>query len=285
MIILGCELYGEILHRIKSFQGLTLECLHYLHNIYPQFSPRTLWSILSWEHRERFDGDLRDMQQDSRELLLEYEQRVIDNPTCDFALIVMAMKRRYSPFVLSRTLLAEKLNVVERKVAIMLQNPMNIEDELLRKNIIKCIELDIMEGPVADDYRNKIGIFFEDMLYHMLKQAGVQFNTEKDLRRMGYRKTPDAHLLSRCYYRGERIKWIESKASFGTPFNHSQVMQRQLLAYRNDFGPGIVIYWMGFVDEILNEGRKSIHIRYDFPGPQEFNVKNVIRGKSKKDTS
>uniref|UniRef100_A0A1B0GMH3 CDAN1-interacting nuclease 1 n=1 Tax=Phlebotomus papatasi TaxID=29031 RepID=A0A1B0GMH3_PHLPP len=274
MIVLSSELYREVLQRIKNFPGLSIECLHLLHQTYPQFSPRTIWSILSWEHKERLPEDYSKIQQNSPELLQDYERRIEKDPTCEFTVLVMAAERRYSPFILSRILLKEKLKTNEYKANKLLFHPHRIHDEVLRRNVEQCIELDILEGPVPDAYRDKIGVFFENMLYSILSSAGISFDTQVDLQKKGYRKTPDARLLSRCFYRGRRIHWIESKAFFGNTFNHGKVVQRQLTPYSEEFGAGIVIYWMGFVTDILEDvpSKENVFIRCDFPSPQEFSV-------------
>ncbi|XP_059609178.1 CDAN1-interacting nuclease 1-like [Phlebotomus argentipes] len=271
MIILTSALYKEILQHIKNFPGLSIECFHHLHHLYPHFSPRTLWSILSWEHRERMPENAQQISDNSPELLQEYEKRLERDPSSAFALLVMAAEKKYSPYMLSQALIKEKLKTSDGKASRLLNNPSRIADEVLRLNVQQCIELDNLMGPVPDAYRDAIGVFFEEMLYDTLKKARIEFHTEKDLRRMGFRKTPDARLLSRCFYRGQRIHWIESKAFFGNSLNHSDVFRRQLAPYLHDFGPGIVIYWMGFVEDILDYG-PDIHVRCDFPGPQELFV-------------
>jgi hypothetical protein len=44
------------------------------------------------------------------------------------------------------------------------------------------------------------------------------------------------------------INWIESKAMFGDPYTHCTENLAQLRGYVNRYGPGMVIYWSGFVE-------------------------------------
>lgn len=50
--------------------------------------------------------------------------------------------------------------------------------------------------------------------------------------------------------RGRVVHWIDSKASFGDPFVHREQGLKQFQSYVNRYGPGLVIYWMGFVEEL-----------------------------------
>ncbi len=51
------------------------------------------------------------------------------------------------------------------------------------------------------------------------------------------------------------MNWIESKALFGDDATHSCYITSQLSPYWNRYGPGMVIYWHGFVEEILDHER------------------------------
>jgi len=50
--------------------------------------------------------------------------------------------------------------------------------------------------------------------------------------------------------RGRVVHWIDSKASFADPAVHRDKGLPQFQAYVNRYGPGLVIYWLGFPEEL-----------------------------------
>ena len=50
--------------------------------------------------------------------------------------------------------------------------------------------------------------------------------------------------------RGRVVHWIDSKASFGDILVHETQGLKQFGGYVNRFGPGLVIYWMGFLEDL-----------------------------------
>lgn len=126
----------------------------------------------------------------------------------------------------------------------------------------------------------EVGLEYERVLEDKLRQANVPFYTEEDMRKMGYPKTPDVCLLEPIAIDGVVIKWIESKAWFGDPISHTAYLRDQYWPYYNRyscrycifsfnvggrFGPGLVIYWFGLVDEIDSTRSKGIAVMHDLP--------------------
>ncbi|WAR19185.1 CDIN1-like protein [Mya arenaria] len=81
-------------------------------------------------------------------------------------------------------------------------------------------------------------------LNHILDRLGLAYIGEDQMRAKGYDKTPDVKLEVPIAVDGRVVNWIESKASFG---------------------PGMVIYWFGFIDELDVNQDKGIILRDHFP--------------------
>lgn len=121
-----------------------------------------------------------------------------------------------------------------------------------------------------------IGEEYEVKLKKMARSAGLTFYDEGDLRRDGFDKTPDLLLAVQCLYKNTIINWIESKASFGDCETHSKYLNEQLKCYENRFGSGIVIYWFGFQEEILNTKNNNLIVLDHFPSNEHLKTFNKL---------
>uniref|UniRef100_A0A8C6F4V8 CDAN1-interacting nuclease 1 n=2 Tax=Odontoceti TaxID=9722 RepID=A0A8C6F4V8_MONMO len=88
---------------------------------------------------------------------------------------------------------------------------------------------------------------------------------EDQLRAKGYDKTPDFILQVPVAVEGHIIHWIESKASFGDECSHHAYLHDQFWSYWNRFGPGLVIYWYGFIQELDCNRERGILLQACFP--------------------
>ena len=110
-----------------------------------------------------------------------------------------------------------------------------------------------VDSPAVDALRHNAGKEYEELLEEMLAAEGIPFVTERDLRADGHARTPDIKLEVPIAVRGRIVNWIDSKASFSDPLVHVEKGVEQFQGYVNRFGPGMVIYWHGIVDELNDE--------------------------------
>ena len=152
-----------------------------------------------------------------------------------------------SPVMLARCILEQ---TESSNVAQLLRDPDMIRDPVLRDQVRHCLEVDVECGPGSDLIKMAVGDEYEEVLQDQLTLMGIPFLSEVGLRDKGYDKTPDILLTTPIAVEGHVVNWIESKASFGDEQSHRQYLREQYWSYWNRFGPGLVVYWFGFVEEV-----------------------------------
>lgn len=167
--------------------------------------------------------------------------------------------------------LSEEGNVPLLSFSKLYKTPSLIPLIILRENVLMCHQEDRHCSPKMDQYRTDVGLEYENILENFLKENEIPFMNEGEMRKMGYAKTPDSILLQPIAIERENgdpliIKWIESKAWFGDPSSHQTYLRDQYWPYYNRFGPGLVIYWMGMVDEmIISHQDNGVAVMDHFP--------------------
>ncbi|XP_076354098.1 CDAN1-interacting nuclease 1 isoform X5 [Tachypleus tridentatus] len=139
---------------------------------------------------------------------------------------------------------------VKHVITQMMRDTSLVEDGELAVEVFQCIINDDNYGPVADAVKHAVGLEFEQKLKEELQRLGIAFVDESVLREKGYDKTPDIKLEVPIAIDGHVVNWIESKASFGDEESHRNYLKDQYWSYWNRFGPGMVIYWFGFIEEL-----------------------------------
>ncbi|GAM21034.1 hypothetical protein SAMD00019534_042090 [Acytostelium subglobosum LB1] len=144
------------------------------------------------------------------------------------------------------------------------KHPDMIQNERLRFNIQQTHYGDGNVSPLINYIRSSTGAEYEFLLQEKLYQLSIPYKTEDQLRKIGYPKTPDIKLDIPFAYKGHIVNWIESKASFCDDNNYCKVKE-QIVGYKNRYGPGIVIFWFGYIDDLNNLTNDGILISNIFP--------------------
>ncbi|XP_063039618.1 CDAN1-interacting nuclease 1 isoform X2 [Engraulis encrasicolus] len=147
----------------------------------------------------------------------------------------------------------------------MLREPSLIPDLLLPRHVAQCTINDCCYGPLVDCIKHAIGQEHEVLLRDKLQERNLSFLDENQLRAKGYDKTPDIILEVPIAVEGHVVHWIESKASFGDDHSHRTYLNEQFWSYWNRFGPGLVIYWYGFIAELDCQRDRGILLKDCFP--------------------
>lgn len=141
-------------------------------------------------------------------------------------------------------------NKIPRKqVWNLLQNPDEIKDKRMRKEIIEANQADGVYSPNGMKRQVQRGKWGENKMQKWLNIHNFQFETEVEIRGK-YKKTPDFLLKKPLKWEGKDKIWIESKATFGDAYEVKRHVKKQLQPYKEIFGDGLVVYWYGYLDEL-----------------------------------
>ena len=140
----------------------------------------------------------------------------------------------------------------------------------LRVDVERCVAWDHVASPAVDTLRHTAGREYEELLEEKLSRLGIPFVTEGALRAEGHAKTPDIKLELPIAVNGRIVNWIDSKASFCDPLVHVERGADQFQGYVNRFGPGMVVYWFGVIDELAEESGGDVLLVDDFPAEEDI---------------
>ena len=130
-----------------------------------------------------------------------------------------------------------------------IRNPETLKSEEVANEVREVVAADIVYSPEADEGHRRRGLWGESLLQNWLNDQSIKYRTECDLRG-SHEKTPDSLLDEPMYYEGKKIYWIESKATFGDNTEFRFNSRKQLIPYTKLFGPGVVVYWMGCLNDL-----------------------------------
>jgi len=243
----------------QRYKGISEDTFH---SIYSQYNQRKVKKTFHKHHK--------------KENMTKYYYKFIDQMQKKEKgfLTKMAFNIDFPPTLLARIILEEyfkatiynETGVVPKGfISKYIKDPSLILDDTLRREIEICIEADDICGPRVEKVKHEIGLKYEKMLHDILTEKGIPYSDEEVLRKEGYDKTPDFKLIIPIGVNNHVVNWIESKASFGDEESHSAYLENQFWSYSNRFGPGLVIYWFGFIEELNINIEQGIMLADTFP--------------------
>ena len=140
----------------------------------------------------------------------------------------------------------------------------------LAGDVAHCVASDLKDSPLLDCVREWSGEEHEWRLAASLCAAGIPaaaMLTEEELRAGAYRRsTPDIllrwpiaipcpHAPPGAPAPWRLVSWLDSKASFADPLaldDSGMGVGRQVKKYLADFGPGMAVFWGGWVDSLVS---------------------------------
>ncbi len=247
---------------------------------------------------EDIDFIAENLGYDKEFLLVVYTQRVVRETTKKFyrvkneakrmayawqqgASITQIAKRYEFPAVLAALMILEQRKVSRKQFWKWLADPNSVPDRRMRRELAEACAADIVYSPEGTARQYARGRWGEAKLHTWLKARGLEFRTEKDLRKE-YDKTPDILLRKPIDVNNSKAYWIESKATFGDPYEVRRHVKKQLIPYSDLFGDGIVVYWFGYVEDVelpIPEGVTITDAHYfeSPPVPYEYEPVNATR--------
>ncbi|KAJ8341164.1 hypothetical protein SKAU_G00334550 [Synaphobranchus kaupii] len=250
----------------------TRQYMQILKDRFPSHSQSSLLSIFSLEYQKRIKRT--NSKHHTPEAIESYYQRYVSavktRPSSP-VLLDLASEVDFSPSLLARLILERFLEEHEGAVPTkqvinsMLREPSLIPDHNLANHVYQCTINDCCYGPLVDCIKHAIGQEHEILLRDKLRERKLSFLDENQLRAKGYDKTPDIILEVPIAVEGHIVHWIESKASFGDECSHRGYLNEQFWSYWNRFGPGLVIYWHGFIEELDCHRARGILLGDRFP--------------------
>uniref|UniRef100_G1K8M4 CDAN1-interacting nuclease 1 n=1 Tax=Anolis carolinensis TaxID=28377 RepID=G1K8M4_ANOCA len=263
--------YGEVALFLAQVAPTRLG-LRQLKARFPSQSQSTLLSIFSQEYQKLIKRT--HAKHHTPEATEAYYRRYLNGVIKNAAapvLLEMANEVSFAPSLMARIVLErfvqEQDGSIPSKTLInsMLRDPSQIPDGVLANQVYQCTVNDCCYGPLVDCIKHAIGHEHEVLLQEMLLEKNISFLAEDQLRANGYDKTPDFILEVPVAVEGHIIHWIESKASFGDECSHQAYLHDQFWSYWNRFGPGLVIYWYGFIEELDCHRNRGILLKDCFP--------------------
>ncbi|XP_038206968.1 CDAN1-interacting nuclease 1 [Zerene cesonia] len=264
------KLYASIVEDFNKLTSYSRRAENELRNKYKDIPSTTMGSIISLLVQRAMKLNYRKSPTISSKYFDLYENLMKSQNKQDI-IIQLADSQCISPALFVRSLL-QNVYSDSTMVKKCLKDTTLIEDKDLAYQVFLGIMNDNQYGPYADIIKQSIGLEYELRLERELKSMNISFSDENILRTRGYDKTPDFKLDIPIAVDGFIVNWIESKALFGDEENHMGYLKEQLICYWNRFGPGLVIYWFGYLEtlEDMPEVNNMFILRTKFPNKESI---------------
>lgn len=163
-------------------------------------------------------------------------------------LMELADKNRFPP-ILTAMMIFQEDGTSKKEFWEFVRTPEKLESDDAADELREVTENDLIYSPYGNQKQKERGEWGEELLQNWLDGQGLSYRTENELRGE-FIKTPDSLLDKPMLYEGKKIYWIESKASFGDNIEFRFNSRKQLIPYTQIFGPGIVVYWVGCLNDL-----------------------------------
>jgi len=272
------SVYEEIIKSLQSRNWTDLDLIQAeLTEEFAEVAEHSIRSILCQEYQRHVKATFKLHHSEERKVAV-YGDLMRDLQTRPGggagALVSLAFSSGCSPALTARSVLeqhcrshgqTESADGEKTQVSQMMKDSTLIEDGRLAMEVFLATIKDDSYGCFAEAIKQSIGEEHEQKIKDLLTQLHIPFADEHDMRSQGYDKTPDIKLDVPIAVDGFIINWVESKALFGDPEAHSGYLRDQLWSYLNRFGPGLVIYWFGYVNQLDVHRNAGILLRESFP--------------------
>ncbi len=166
----------------------------------------------------------------------------------------LARRQDFPPVLLANFVLP-KLGYTKRKIKAAIANPDKAGTARLRRELREAVNEDDLYSPSGHEKQAAEGNRREDILAVWLDGLEMEYFTEEEMRDATVEgKTPDFLLPQPLFFQGAKYNWVESKASFGDKPIHRKIVSGQVGPYTEFYGPGLLVYWYGYLDTLTCPG-------------------------------
>jgi CDAN1-interacting nuclease 1 len=156
------------------------------------------------------------------------------------------------PPLLTASIMLQHTGVTKKQFRDYVSNPDAIADKRLQAEIKDCIRQELIYSPEGARVQHGRGKEVELTVKKWLDMRGIRYVTEYEAKRGEHTKTPDFKLDKPMRVDDMWINWVECKGSFGDEKEYRRDYEKQLRHYVDLFGPGMVIYWYGYIEDMPN---------------------------------